>query len=187
MHDSNEYLSLADRAAWRAWLEKHHSEAKDVWLVHFKKGAKAGALTYEEAVEEALCFGWIDGQLRRIDSEKYALRYCPRRRNSTWSDSNKRRVDRLIREGRMTQAGLEKIAEAKRSGEWEAATRREAIDAIPSDLERVLRRHKGALARYRDLTASQKKQYIYWIMSAKSDDTRKRRIQAILDAVTESE
>ena len=186
MPESTGYLSLADRAAWRAWLENHHSDATHVWLVHTKKGIRAGTLTYEEAVEEALCFGWIDGQLRRIDSEKYALRYSPRRANSIWSESNKRRVKRLIREGRMTQAGLDKVAEAKRNGQWEAATRREEVNAIPSELERALRRHKGALARYRALPASQKKQYLYWMMSAKSADTRTRRIRAILDAVTKS-
>jgi uncharacterized protein YdeI (YjbR/CyaY-like superfamily) len=105
-------LELVCRDQWRTWLD---------------------ALSLEEAVEEALCFGWIDGLLRSVDAETYLLRFSPRKRKSIWSESNKRRAEGLIRAGRMTAAGLEKIAEAEANGEWEAATAREDVDAIPED------------------------------------------------------
>ena len=97
-----DYLTFDTREAWRAWLRQHHTTATEAWLVHSKKRAAQRWIGYEEAVEEALCFGWIDGRLQSIDEETYALRYSPRRRGSIWAESNKRRVQRLIDEGRMT-------------------------------------------------------------------------------------
>jgi len=179
------YLIFANRAEWRAWLEKHHSAEQEAWIVHPKKKVKAGTLTYEEAVEEALCFGWIDGLLRSIDSEKFALRYSPRKPKSIWSEINKRRAERLMREGRMTDAGLEKIMDAQESGEWGAATQREDVDIIPPDLEQALQCHQNALTAFRNLPASRKKQFIWWITSAKRDETRMKRIQATVDKVVE--
>src|SRR5512139_3214310 len=116
MKRSEKCLTFANREEWRAWLEKHHRTDQEAWLFLFKKKADRHSLTYEEAVEEALCFGWIDGLLHSIDSEKYALRYSPRKPQSVWSATNKRRVEKLINEGRMTAAGLEKIAEAQENG-----------------------------------------------------------------------
>ena len=183
MRKADQLLSFGDRAEWRAWLETHHSTAQEAWLVHYKKGVKEGALTYEEAVEEALCFGWIDGLLRSINAERFALRYSPRKRRSTWAASNIKRVEKLIGEGRMTEAGLAKIAEAKVSGEWDAAIQREDVNALPPDLEQALGRHDQALAAFRDLAPSLKKQYIYWITSARREETRQKRIQEVVDRV----
>jgi uncharacterized protein YdeI (YjbR/CyaY-like superfamily) len=134
-------------------------------------------------VEEALCFGWIDSTLRRLDERRYILRYTPRKRNSVWSLSNIQRVELLIQDGRMTDAGREAIAEAKKNGQWEAAIRREQVDIIPPDLEKALRSKKGALKAYRDLNASRKKQIIYWLQSAKRSETRRKRIERIVDEV----
>jgi uncharacterized protein YdeI (YjbR/CyaY-like superfamily) len=186
MDKSKKHLRFASRAKWRAWLQQHHRQEKEAWLIHYKKGANPGALTYEEAVEEALCFGWIDGLLRSLDADTFALRYSPRRPNSTWSASNIRRVERLIREGRMSAAGLELVSAARDSGEWAAALQREDVDALPSDLERALRKHAGALKQFKKLAVSQKKQYLWWISSAKREATRAKRIQAIVDRVTKS-
>ena len=183
MDESIKCLEFSDRSQWRMWLEEHHAEGNEVWLIHYKKGFQEAALSLEEAVEEALCFGWIDGLLRRVDEKRYALRYTPRRRNSVWSISNIERAERLIREGRMTEAGQEKITEAKEGGQWEAARRREQIDVIPSELEKALRQRKGAIGAYRALTASQKKQYIYWVQSAKRPATKQRRIEKIVEEV----
>ena len=187
MKEPEEVLHFANGAEWRAWLEEHHAEEKEAWLVHFKKGSKTSALAYEEAVEEALCFGWIDGLLRSIDAERFTLRYSPRKPKSIWAESNKKRAEKLIREGRMTQAGLDKIAEAKKSGEWEAASRREDVDSIPPDLEQALQSHHHARERYLELPASQKKQLNWWISSAKREETRNKRIQAVVDLVVEGE
>jgi uncharacterized protein YdeI (YjbR/CyaY-like superfamily) len=184
MNESPKYLEFNGRDQWRAWLEKHHAEEVEAWLVHYKKGFQENTLLLNEAIEEALCFGWIDGLLRRLDEQRYVLRYTPRRRNSVWSVSNIERVERLIREGRMTEAGLEKIAEAKANGQWDAALRREQVDIIPLELEKALRRRKGAIAAYRALPASQKKQYIYWLQTAKREETLQRRVEKIVNEVT---
>jgi uncharacterized protein YdeI (YjbR/CyaY-like superfamily) len=176
-------LEFADRAAWRAWLEAHHAEAREAWLIHYKVGAGKRWLTYEEGVEEALCFGWIDGLLRSMDAERYSLRYSPRRRRSMWSESNIRRVEKLVAEGRMTAAGLAKVAEAKESGEWEAAIRRRDVSTIPEDLERALASHEGALAAFKAWTPSRIRRYLWWIESAKRAATRERRIAAVVDKV----
>jgi len=183
MSQTPEPLEFPDRDRWREWLEAHHAEKREAWLVHTKKGHQGTALGYEEAVEEALCFGWIDGLLNRLDERRYILRYSPRRRNSVWSVNNIERVERLIREGRMTEAGLQKIEEAKENGQWDAAIEREQVDVIPPELDKALRRKKGALAAYRALTPSHKKRYLYWLQSAKRAETRQRRIAKIVDEV----
>jgi uncharacterized protein YdeI (YjbR/CyaY-like superfamily) len=183
MAEKAEYLEFSDRHEWRAWLEANHARAEEAWLVHYKKGFQKGTLTLGEAVEEALSYGWIDSTLRRIDERRYALRYSPRRRNSIWSESNKRRVQRLMRQGRLAPAGLAAVAEAKRSGQWEAATRREQVDIVPPELEEALRVREGALNAYLALPASRRKQFIHWITSAKRPATKQRRIEAILDEV----
>lgn len=173
-------LKFAKRSAWRAWLEKHHAKDRAAWLVLHKKKAARDFLTLEEAVEEALCFGWIDGVLRRTDAETYCLRFSPRQSRSVWSEINKRRAAKLIRQGRMTAAGLEKIAEAKANGEWEAATARENANATPADLAQALKKNK-AWTTYQKWPASRKKQYLYWLASAKKPATRQRRLRAIVE------
>ena len=183
MTKPQEYLCFANKAEWRAWLEKHHDGEKEAWLIHYKKGAGNRSVTYEEAVEEALCFGWIDGLLRRLDGETFVLRYSPRKRGSIWAARNRKRAEKLIREGRMTRAGLDKIAEAGRSGEWEAAAQREDVNAIPVDLERALKEHPGAGVRFKDLPASRRKQLFWWITTAKKEETRKKRVKAVIDMV----
>jgi uncharacterized protein YdeI (YjbR/CyaY-like superfamily) len=180
-----EYLEFANRAEWRAWLEAHHDQETEAWVVQYRKAFRAEGLALEEAVEEALCFGWIDGLLRRLDEKRYVLRYSPRRRDSVWSVSNIERVERLIEQGRMREAGLEKVAAGKESGQWAAAIRREEVDVIPAELERALRRRKGALDAYRALTDSRKKRYIYWLQSAKRPETVRGRIERIVTEVME--
>jgi uncharacterized protein YdeI (YjbR/CyaY-like superfamily) len=102
---ADQKLYVSSRGAWRSWLSKHHKSRKDVWLVFYKKPSRKPTIDYEESVEEAICYGWIDGQIKRIDEEKYALRFTPRRQCSNWSESNRRRALRMLREGKMTQSG----------------------------------------------------------------------------------
>lgn len=111
---------------WRAWLQANHGTEKDVWLTFYKKHSATPSITFEEATDEALSFGWIDSSMKRIDDEKYVLRYTPRRKGSNWSERNKKRVAELIEEGRMTEAGLAKIEEAKQSWKWDEANRTRA-------------------------------------------------------------
>lgn len=186
MQVPDSYLTFASREAWRAWLEAHHAIAQEAWLLHSKKKAVKRFLTYEEAVEEALCFGWIDGLLRSIDDESYVLRYSPRTRRSVWSETNKRRVEKLIGEERMTAAGYEKIAEAKANGEWDAATAREDVGALPEDLIQELTSN-DAWASFEKWPASRKKQYLYWLNSARRPETRQKRIQAIVEMAASKE
>lgn len=190
MAGSIQYHEFDNRRQWRAWLAEHHATEKLVWLILYKKKYHDmkyhdPGLTLDKAVEEALCFGWIDGVLDPLDERRYALRFSPRTQNSVWSVKNIQRVEKLIAEGKMTKAGMQKIEEAQQNGQWEAAIRREQVDIIPKDLEDALREIEGALSAYQVLTASRKKQYIYWLQSAKRAETRQRRIQRILKEILE--
>ncbi len=172
-------MAFANREEWRAWLEGHHASEQVAWLLIRRKGATRQLLMLAEAVEEALCYGWIDGALQPIDKETYALRFCPRKPHSIWSIHNQQRVEKLIRAGRMTPAGLEKIREAKESGEWEAAILREDVSSVPDDLVQALEEEDAWFA-FENWPASQKKQYLYWLESAKKPETREKRIRAIV-------
>lgn len=176
-------LEFERRDQWRRWLEKNHTTEIEAWLILYKKKYRDQGLTLAEAIEEALCFGWIDGKLKSLDEKRYRLRYSPRTITSIWAMSNIRRVEKLIAEGKMTEAGYQKIAEAKENGEWDAAIRREQVDIIPKDLEIELQKVDGGLSAYRSLPDSRKKQYIYWLQSAKRDETKQRRIQKIIEEV----
>ncbi len=185
MTDDRELLSFTSRDEWRSWLKSHHDRATEAWLVLYKKGAREASLSLHEAQEEALCFGWVDVMSKSIDSSRYSLRFTPRRAGSVWSISNIRRVERLINAGLMTEAGFEKVAEAHQSGQWDAVIRSERTDRVPTDLEKALRRRKGALAGYRSLTDSRKRQLLHGLLTAKSQATRQRRIEAIIQEVAE--
>lgn len=174
------YLALGGRDQWRSWLEKNHSLKTEAWLVIYKVKFRDQGLCLAEAVEEALCFGWIDGVLKPLDDRCYALRFSPRSPHSIWSLSNIRRAEKLSADGKMTAAGMQKILEAQENGEWQAAIRREKVDMIPDDLDRALRKISGGLATYHSLPASLKKQYLYWLESSKREVTRQRRIEKIV-------
>ena len=180
MAAKNEPLRFENRMQWRSWLEEHHATASMVVLVIHKAKYRPGGLALEEAVEEALCFGWIDSTLRSRDERRYLLRFTPRRRDSVWSIRNIRRVERLVREGKVAAGGLRAVAEAKASGAWEAAARREEPDAIPEPLARALRRKKGGLAGYRGLHTGRKKQLLHWLFTAKREESKAARIAAIV-------
>jgi uncharacterized protein YdeI (YjbR/CyaY-like superfamily) len=186
MKRPDRYLAFASRDQWRGWLEEHHAEESEAWLLICKKKAARHSLSYEEATEEALCYGWIDGLLRSYDAERFALRYSPRKRRSVWSEGNKRKAERLMAEGRMTQAGLQKIAEAKGNGEWDASTAREDVDSIPADLALVLE-GAGATAAFKRLPPSRRKGYLFWLSSAKRPETRQKRIQAVVELTNSTE
>jgi len=176
-------LDFIDRFSWRSWLADHHATYSEAWLIIQKKCSKIEGLSLEEAVEEAICYGWIDGILRSLDERRYLLRFSPRKPNSVWSVRNIQRVEKLVCLGMMTDAGLAAVHKAKKSGQWQAAIERENTDEIPSELETALRRTKGAITAYRKLPDSQKKQYVYWLQSAKQEQTKVKRIMEIVKQV----
>jgi uncharacterized protein YdeI (YjbR/CyaY-like superfamily) len=182
-HFPTTHLAFKDRDQWRRWLEQNHDRETQAWLVICRTKFKDQGLALAEAVEEALCFGWIDGTLQPLDDRRYALRFSPRAPHSIWSVNNIRRAEKLLAQGRMTEAGLQRILESRQNGEWQAALRRESVDSIPHDLEIALQKTDGALAAYRSLPASRKKQYLYWLESAKREATRQRSIRKIVEQV----
>jgi uncharacterized protein YdeI (YjbR/CyaY-like superfamily) len=179
--------SFKNRAVWRAWLVKNHAAEKELWLVFYKKNSNKPTVTYDEAVEEALCFGWIDSIIKAIDEEQYATRFSPRKSGSVWSETNKRRVVKMIKQGRMTPIGLAKIQEAKKNGEWDKASQRDDTSVVPDDLKHALQANKQAQRNFETVSRSQKRLFIYWITSAKRDETRQRRIRKTMQMLRDNE
>jgi uncharacterized protein YdeI (YjbR/CyaY-like superfamily) len=174
-----------DAAAWRGWLERHHATEREVWLVLLKVHVQRPSVSYEKAVLEALCYGWIDGTLRRIDDESHMIRFTPRKARSVWAASNKARVERLIAEGRMRPEGLAMVEEAKARGEWERADEREDVATTPDDLAAALAGDATAREAWERLAPSHKKMYLFWITDAKRAETRARRVTETVRRVRE--
>jgi uncharacterized protein YdeI (YjbR/CyaY-like superfamily) len=171
-------LTVADAAAWRAWLTAHHEGPSGVWLVLAKKGSSTPTrLTYDEALEEALCHGWIDGQVRRRDERSYVQRFTPRRARSSWSSRNVDIAERLAREGRMHPAGAAAVAQAASDGRLQNAYAGQASAVAPPDLTVALAAEPSAQAMFEILTSQNRYALIYRIGAAKRADTRKRRIE----------
>jgi uncharacterized protein YdeI (YjbR/CyaY-like superfamily) len=170
-------LVVRDVRAWRAWLRKHHAEPDGVWLVLAKKGTREPtSLTYDEALEEALCHGWIDGQVRRRDDDTYRQRFTPRRARSPWSKRNVGIAERLVAEGRMQPAGAAEVERAKADGRWEAAYAGPATIEVPDDLAAALAAEPKAPALFDVLTSQNRYAVLYRVTTAKRADTRSRRI-----------
>ena len=170
-------LMVLDAGAWRAWLTEHHHEAAGVWLVLAKKGtSEPTSLSYEQALDEALCHGWIDGQIRRRDERTFRQRFTPRRARSAWSERNVGHVERLLAEGRMHPAGIAAVEQAKTNGRWQAAYAGAATIEVPEDLARALAAEPRAQAAFAQLTSQNRYAVLYRIQDVKGADTRARRI-----------
>lgn len=170
----HERIHPETRAEWRAWLEAHHDTSRGVGLVHWRR-ASGSRMSYDDIVEEALCFGWIDSRLNRLDDERSVIMMTPRSPRSNWARSNKERVERLIAEGRMSDAGLQMVAIAKANGSWTALDDIEAL-VIPDDLAVALAADEQASRHFEAFPPSARKMILYWIKSAKRVETRQRRI-----------
>lgn len=166
------------QADWRKWLEKHHQSKQSVWLVYFRSSTKVASLSWSEAVDEALCFGWIDSTKKTIDEERYMQYFSKRKPNSTWSKINKEKVARLIQNNLMTKAGFDSIATAKQNGTWSLMDDVEKL-IIPEDLSMALNENERAIAFFQSQSKSMKKSMLYWVVIAKREETRKKRIAEI--------
>lgn len=164
------------RKEWRNWLEENHDKETEIWLVFYKVKVNKESIKYEEAVEEALCFGWIDSTVKRIDDEKHMQRYTPRKAKSNWSALNKTRVKGLIKNGLMTEFGLSSIKIAKQNGSWNRLDNIETRLEIPNELKDAFKTNDKAKELFEKLAPSRKKQIIWWIESAKSNETRSKRV-----------
>lgn len=169
-------LSVQTRQEWRDWLEQHHQSESEVWLIFNKAHTGQPCVPYEDSVEEALCFGWIDSLIQKIDEERYARKYTPRTNTARWSEPNRRRVAKLIREGRMTEAGLAKIQDIAAFGE-EAPVRKPKELVIPPYVEQVLKEHPLAWENFCNMAPSYRRIYIGWITDAKKQETVDRRLK----------
>ena len=168
-------LYISNRKEWRKWLKENHNIVKEVWLIYYKKHTGKPRIPYNDAVEEALCFGWIDSTVKRIDHEKYCQKFTPRNLKSNWSEHNKKRVAKMIKQGKMTKAGMEKVKAAKKNGEWYKTAEAVKEFEMPSELSKLLSVNKIAREYFKELSTSHQKQYIGWIASAKKVETKEKR------------
>ena len=166
---------------WRNWLSTNHAVMRSIWIVIQKKASQKLGVRYQEAVLEAIAYGWIDGKIKRLNDTEFMQRYTPRRRNSIWSRSNRERAERLIAEGKMTSAGFKAVEEAKQSGRWnQAYAVQKTADNWPQDLIDILKTNTIAYQNFSAFPPSARIMYIHWINEAKRQDTRERRIRTVV-------
>jgi len=163
------------RAEWRLWLEQNQTRTEGVWLISYKKGTGKPRMDYDETVEEALCFGWVDSKPNKLDDERSMLWFAPRKPGSGWSKPNKERVEKLIQNGLMSPAGLQKVEAAKKDGSWNALDSVEALE-IPVDLAKALVANLTAQMYFEAFPRSVKRGILEWINNAKKPETRQKRI-----------
>lgn len=181
-------LTLPDAPAWRAWLAENHSTPNGVWLVLAKRGRPAPTtLSYDEALDEALCHGWIDGQVRRRDENSYLQRFTPRRARSPWSARNVGIIARLTAEGRMHRAGIAEVERAQADGRWDAAYAGQAAAEMPDDLAAALAAVPRARAMFDILTAQNRYAVVHRVATAKRAETRQRRIAQFVEMLARGE
>lgn len=174
-------LLFNDRNEWRTWLENNHKTCSEVWLIHYKKQSRKKSVNHFDAVEEALCFGWIDSKLKKIDEERFILKYSPRKPKSVWSKINKENAEKMIASGKMTKTGLDKIKEAKKNGLWDIAYTNKVKERIPSDLKQALLADSKAWDNFQHYANSYRNMYCGWVKDAKTNKTRKRRIAMVVE------
>jgi uncharacterized protein YdeI (YjbR/CyaY-like superfamily) len=178
-------VAFESQDAWEAWLAEQHATSPGVWLKLTKKGSGIPSVTYPEAVEVALCFGWIDGQAKSLDDRYHLQRFTPRAARSKWSKINREKVQRLIDEGRMQPAGLREIERAKADGRWEAAYDAPSSATIPDDLQQALDENDAARAFFATLDSRNRYAVLYRIQDAKKPETRARRIAQFVAMLAE--
>jgi uncharacterized protein YdeI (YjbR/CyaY-like superfamily) len=178
---SDPSIYIPDRVGWREWLKQYHNKESVIWLIHYKKHTGKPSLSYNEAVEEALCWGWIDSLIRRIDDERYMQKYTPRKTKSTWSRSNVRRVEDMISQGLMQPSGLVLFNYAKEKGllpdQNEEVKSKKLFPEVPDFITKAFKENPKAETNFNALATSYKLQYLGWIMSAKKHETQITRLK----------
>ena len=182
----DDQLVFESRAAFRKWLVQNHQKSPGVWLV-FGKDAEVKTLTANEALEEALCFGWIDGQLQSLGPKKYIKRFTPRRKRSVWSERNRKLARKLTEEGAMTAAGRAAIVQAQELGTWDKPKPAPISEAQVGVLTEALSGSGRALTNFLNMSASVKRTYTAYFLAARNEDTRKRRLEGIIERLNENQ
>jgi uncharacterized protein YdeI (YjbR/CyaY-like superfamily) len=173
-------LYVTNRDEWRVWLDKHYKTEKEIWLVYYKKHTGRPTIPYDDAVEEALCFGWIDSIVKRIDDDKYAQKFTPRKPRSNWSELNKKRVRKLVAEGRVTEAGLARIDAAILSKGAEPKEKSAEL-TVPQYFKDALAANQKARSNFDRLAPSYQRLYVGWVAAAKREETRNRRMKEAVE------
>jgi uncharacterized protein YdeI (YjbR/CyaY-like superfamily) len=168
------------RQEWRDWLQVNHDKKQSIWLIYYKKKSNKPTVIYSEAVDEALCFGWIDSKAKPIDEHTFMQFFSRRKEKSVWSKVNKEKIERLISEGQMSKAGFEIIKKAKENGSWSILDEAEAL-IIPPDLEIEFQKKPNAKDYFLSLSRSDKRNILQWLVLAKRQETREKRIFEIVD------
>jgi uncharacterized protein YdeI (YjbR/CyaY-like superfamily) len=168
------------RQEWRKWLQENHDIKQSIWLIYYKKKSNIPTVIYSDAVEEALCFGWIDSKSKPIDEQKFMQFFSKRKANSVWSKINKEKIERLTKEGLMTKAGFDIIEIAKQNGSWTILDEAEAL-VIPNDLEEEFESNPNAKIFFSSLSRSDKRNILQWLVLAKREETRQKRIREIIE------
>jgi uncharacterized protein YdeI (YjbR/CyaY-like superfamily) len=184
--DAAPWVEADDRATWRAWLEANHTTVSGAWLVTWRPRSGRVGLDYEAAIEEALCFGWVDSTGGRVDDDRGKLYFAPRKPRSGWAATNKARVERLIAAGRMAPAGLAAIERAKSNGSWEILDSVERLE-VPADLDAALAGNPPAADHFAAFPASARKQLLGWIAFAVRPATRAARVRQVAEAAARNE
>ncbi len=174
-------LAFQSQKDWRRWLAKSHSTSNGIWLRLFKKASGVATVTHDEALDEALCYGWIDGQVKKYDETSWLQKFTPRRTKSIWSKRNRDHTARLISLGKMTPAGLKEIETAKADGRWEQAYDSPAAMQMPQDFLKELSKNKKAKAFYESLNKANTYSILWRLQTAKKPETREKRMKAILE------
>lgn len=178
-------LPFASAGAWEAWLEANHTSTNGLWIKFAKKNSGVESVSYAEALDAALCYGWIDGQARSFDDEYYLQRFTPRRPRSKWSKVNREKVAKLIEAGRMKPAGLREIERAKTDGRWDAAYDSPSMATVPDDLQRELDKNPGASEFFAKLDGGNRYAILHRIQDARKPETRARRIEKYVAMLNE--
>lgn len=182
MEDINK-IYCKDRKEWRSWLQKYHGSDKGVWLIYYKKHTGKSSIAYNDAVEEAICYGWIDGQIKKIDDERYMQRYTPRTSKSLWSVINIERAKKMILQGSMTAAGLKIYQDGVKNKERVPSSK---DFSVPRDLKTALTKNVSARSHFQNFAPSAKLAYVYWVNTAKTKETRQKRINKTVGLIAQN-
>lgn len=180
MKNENKII-IRKRIEWRQWLKTHYKSENEVWIVFYKKHTKIQCMEYEEAVEEAICHGWIDSIVKSLDNEKYLRKFTPRKRRSNWSPTNIKRAKKMIKAGLVQESGMEKIEQAKENGEWNKIEENRKEIVMTKEIELALDKKSKAKSIFNKLPLSYRRNYIAWIQAAKKQTTRQKRIKEMIE------